>query len=236
MSNLESQLNNTLLPLVLVNIILKYTETSIRVEFINKTVIYVSQSNFLNFDCKNTIDMDIYGILILTNPISKFKNSKIQTINGNVVLIGDVSNMFCGARYFSSDDNSNFSISDWDTTNVTDMSCMFKFATRFDSDISGWNTSNVTNMSYMFYEAITFASDLSGWNTSNVKYMRFMFNGAEKFNSDVNNNLKIRCWNTSKVISISYMFSEEKKFNLINKSKLIRAWNISSVTHILYIF
>jgi surface protein len=151
--------------------------------------------------------MNIYSILILTNPISKFKNSKIQNINGKVVLIGDVSNMFRNARYFSSDNNSSFSVSDWDATKVTDMSCMFKFATRFDSDISKWNIANVTNMNYMFYEAKVIASYLSGWNKANVKYMRFMFNGVEKFNSDVNSNLKIRCWNTSKVISISYMFS-----------------------------
>jgi len=44
-------------------------------------------------------------------------------------------------------------ISNWDTSNVTDMSEMFNEASNFNQDISNWDTSNVTNMSDMFKDS-----------------------------------------------------------------------------------
>jgi surface protein len=43
-------------------------------------------------------------------------------------------------------------ISDWDVSNVTDMSYMFK-QSQFKGDISEWDVSNVTDMTQMFYES-----------------------------------------------------------------------------------
>jgi len=37
-----------------------------------------------------------------------------------------------------------------DVSNVTDMSCMFAYCTKFNGDISSWNIRNDTNMNYMF--------------------------------------------------------------------------------------
>ena len=34
----------------------------------------------------------------------------------------------------------------WDTSSVTDMSELFRYATVFNQDIGHWDTSNVTNM------------------------------------------------------------------------------------------
>ena len=47
-------------------------------------------------------------------------------------------------------------ISDWDTSNVTNMSYLFANMTNFNSDISKWNVSNVTNMVGMFSNASNF--------------------------------------------------------------------------------
>jgi hypothetical protein len=47
----------------------------------------------------------------------------------------------------------------------------------FDGDISNWDVSNVTNMSQMFCGS-TFTGekgDISNWNVNNVKYMYSMF-------------------------------------------------------------
>ncbi|OLP82818.1 hypothetical protein AK812_SmicGene36498 [Symbiodinium microadriaticum] len=44
----------------------------------------------------------------------------------------------------------------WDTSAVTDMSCMFYGAWTFDQPIGSWNTSAVTNMSFMFRSASAF--------------------------------------------------------------------------------
>ena len=42
-------------------------------------------------------------------------------------------------------------------------------------DISNWDVSNVTNMSHMFYWCISFNQDLSNWDVSKVKNNIFMF-------------------------------------------------------------
>ena len=68
------------------------------------------------------------------------------------------------------------------TSNVTDMSCMFDGCRGLTLlDLSGWNTSNVTDMSYMFNSCSGLTSlDLSGWNTSKVTTMNQMFSGCSK--------------------------------------------------------
>ena len=57
-------------------------------------------------------------------------------------------------------------ISEWDVSDVTDMSQLFKNKQNFNDDISSWNTSNVTNMAEMFSFAVTFNQDISSWDTS----------------------------------------------------------------------
>ncbi len=47
------------------------------------------------------------------------------------------------------------------------MSGMFERSV-FNGDISNWNTSNVTNMAGMFAYANLFNQDLNNWDTSNV--------------------------------------------------------------------
>ena len=51
-------------------------------------------------------------------------------------------------------------ISNWDTSNVTDMEAMFSNATSFNQPLNDWNVSNVTNMCYMFHDATSFNQPL----------------------------------------------------------------------------
>ena len=81
--------------------------------------------------------------------------------------------------------NFNGDISQWDTSNVTQMHTMFNGATLFNQDISNWNVSKVTNMLYMFEGATSFNQDISGWNVSKVANMSYMFKGATSFNQDL---------------------------------------------------
>ena len=71
-------------------------------------------------------------------------------------------------------------ISDWETSQVTNMEKLFcgyvNFGgdanmQSFNDDISRWDTSNVTTMYAMFYDAHAFNGDLSRWDTSNVTTM-----------------------------------------------------------------
>ena len=63
-------------------------------------------------------------------------------------------------------DHFNGDISNWDVSNVTDMTYMFR-ESRFDGDISKWDVSNVKNMNKMFQHA-HFTGDISNWDVSNV--------------------------------------------------------------------
>ena len=66
-------------------------------------------------------------------------------------------------------------ISDWNTSNVTDMSKLFKGLRHFDDDINNWDVSNVTDMFQMFYDCRTFNQPLNKWDVSNVQDFTFMF-------------------------------------------------------------
>ena len=69
-------------------------------------------------------------------------------------------------------------ISDWNTSNITDMNGLFCHNDNFNEDISRWDTSKVTNMNYMFYRTHSFKQDLSRWDTSNVIDKESMFYGC----------------------------------------------------------
>ncbi|MBR3353129.1 DUF285 domain-containing protein [Candidatus Saccharibacteria bacterium] len=134
-------------------------------------------------------------------------------------------------------------ISDWDTTNVADMSYMFynagNSATTFTLDLSSWNTSNVTSMSYMFSNAGRSATtwsigDLSSWDTSNVTNMSYMFSGAG-FSAATWSIGDLSSWNTSNVINMSYMFSEAGR-SATTFILDLSSWNTSNVTDMSYMF
>ena len=52
-------------------------------------------------------------------------------------------------------------LSQWDVSSVTDMSGMF-WGSTFNGDISNWDVSNVVNYSYMFSDS-AYTKDLSSW-------------------------------------------------------------------------
>ena len=76
-------------------------------------------------------------------------------------------------------------------------------------DISDWNVSNVTNMSYMFYacKELKSVGDISEWDVSKVINMSFMFTGCKKINQDISK------WDVSSVTDMSYMFYDCENFN-----------------------
>ena len=101
-------------------------------------------------------------------------------------------------------------LSQLDTSNVTDMSKMFKGMSSITSlDVSGFDTSKVTNMQHMFSGMSSVTSlDVSGFDTSNVTDMANMFRGMSSVTS-----LDLSGFDTSNVTTMENMF-----------------YNISSVT------
>ena len=114
----------------------------------------------------------------------------------------------------------NYDISEWDVSNVKDMSYMFYGCKDFNSDISKWDVSNVRSMSYMFYGCTKFNQDISKWNVSNVRNMSAMFLGCRKFNQDISE------WDVSNVTNMESMFQDAKNF-----SQDLSNWNVSNVLY-----
>ena len=144
-------------------------------------------------------------------------------LNGiDISKITDMSFLFQPLRKY---DLSKIDISEWNTSNVTNMDSMFYCCKFFNSDISKWDTSKVENMSTMFYSCTRFNCDLSKWNTSRVKDMQYMFYHCINFNSDLSN------WDTSRVENMNSMFEGCHNFN----SDLSK-WNVSRVKDMKYLF
>ncbi len=112
-------------------------------------------------------------------------------------------------------------ISNWDTTNVTNMNSLFQQkGDQFNEPLNDWNTHNVTNMHGMFSFARAFNQPLHKWDTGQVTEMRFMFLSAHQFNQPLNN------WNTSQVTDTKGMFYFAHNFN-----QPLDNWNTSKVTN-----
>ena len=95
-------------------------------------------------------------------------------------------------------------LSHWDTSNVTDMSYMFRDASVFNQPLN-LDTSNVTSMYCMFYNAYSFNQPLK-WDTSNVTKMSYMFYKANSFNQQLS-------FDTSKVTKTDKMFMLASSFD-----------------------
>jgi surface protein len=131
--------------------------------------------------------------------------------------ITDMSNLFDDKTTFNSD------ISNWDVSNVTTMSYMFR-NTPFNQDISSWNVSNVVNMSFMFRNS-NFNQPINSWDVSSVTDMSFMFNQSDTFNQPLDS------WDVSSVTNMAYMFNSVPNFN-----QPIGNWDVSSVTNMNLMF
>ena len=146
---------------------------------------------------------------------SAFENlEKLEYVN-----IQDTSGVTNMSGMFRFAESFNQPISKWDTSSVTDMSEMFSGAESFNQPIGNWDTSKVTDMSRMFNFAKSFNRPIGNWNTSNVTDMSEMFKCAFSFNQPIGN------WDTSNVTDMSGMFTKAVSFN-----QQIGDWDTSKVT------
>ena len=107
-----------------------------------------------------------------------------------------------------------------DLSRVTDMSSMFKYASKFNQAIDGWDVSNVTNMKSMLHDATAFNQNIGRWDVSDVTNMSFMFRDASKFNQAIGD------WNVSNVIDMRSMFRGATDFD-----QAIGGWDVRKVTN-----
>ncbi|MFD2098375.1 BspA family leucine-rich repeat surface protein [Flagellimonas iocasae] len=131
------------------------------------------------------LTIEQWGTNVWKTMLSAFSGCNDLVINApdfpNVSEVTNMANMF--ANTFGLGSNPNTDFSNWDTSNVTNMSHAFE-----NSSVNnpiGWNTISVTNMSSMFKGAILFNQDLSTWDVSSVTNMSSMFEGASAFDQSL---------------------------------------------------
>jgi len=105
----------------------------------------------------------------------------------NTFLITKMDELFANYRLVANYSKFNENISNWNVSNVINMTSMFYRAYSFNQKLN-WNVSNVIYMDRMFYYASKFNQQLY-WDVSNVKNMNFMFAYAIKFKRQLNWNI-----------------------------------------------
>ena len=123
-------------------------------------------------------------------------------------------------------------LSELDTSDVTDMSNMFKETGRESEtltiDVSNFDTSKVTNMSSMFYGMTGLTNlDVSNFNTSKVTDIQAMFLNCTNLKL-----LNISNWDTSKITNMRASFNGCRSLTTVD----IANWNVSNVENMNYLF
>ena len=98
-------------------------------------------------------------------------------------------------------------ISNWDTSQVTDMSGLFLNEDQFNEALNDWDVSNVEDMTSMFEGASSFNQPLDNWDVSSVNYFVAMFSRATGFNQPLN------MWDIHGFADTGSMFSGADSFN-----------------------
>ena len=133
-------------------------------------------------------DIDVYA-----------NGTKYAVVSSKIICAPENSKEF----FFDYSALTTLDLSNFDTSNVTDMFGMFSGCTALTSlDLSNFNTSNVTSMFGMFSRVALTSLDLSNFNTANVIDMASMFYGCTSLTS-----LDLSNFNTSNVTAMGGMFS-----------------------------
>ena len=149
------------------------------------------------------IPSDIHSV----NSTYKLFYNSLNGLRGNLKIIGG-SGLTSTELMFKYCRVDKLDLTQFDTSNVVDMTTMFCSCHARDIDFSNFNTSKVKCMELMFDRCDTKRLDLSSFDTSNVETMRQMFYHCEAEEVD------LKSFDTSKVINMSSMFKYAKIPNI----------------------
>ena len=173
----------------------------------------------LNYNIKLSDFVDLKNRKITKWPIQL----EVKLIERKNNLMTNLSFMFYGISSL----NSETDFSDFDTTNITNMSYMFSNCStkrKLPNSISSFETKNVNDMSYMFdsCKSLEELPDISGWDVNNVRITDYMFNGCKLINylPDLSE------WDIYNLENINGMFKNCKSLKrLFNLEKWIKKVN-----------
>ena len=111
------------------------------------------------------------------------------------------------------------------TSKVINMRSMFEGSNATSLNLNSFNTTNVVSMISMFQDSKATSLSLTSFNTKNVKDMTNMFSGSAA------TSINVSSFNTSNVASMGGMFSSTKATTLD-----LSSFNTSKVTNMNYMF
>ena len=156
--------------------------------------------------------VNVWRIVLTEYPLSTFP-SKLETCDLTGVDTSNVTDMNC--MFEDCMNLTSLNLSSFDTSNVTDMGGMFNNCKALTSlDLSSFDTGKVTNMREMFRDCRALTSlDLSKFNTGNVTDMSNMFDNCIALTS-----LNLSSFDTGKVTDMGDMFNNCKALTSLNLS------------------
>ena len=162
----------------------------------------------------NDLNEDGWGVILTDKESTEPINTPLCTYINDIPVVST-------AYMFYYEKATEIDLSNFNTTNITNMSHMFDASRATSLDLSRFDTSSVTNMSQMFLGSHATTLDLSNFNTSNVKDMNGMFNMCQATTINVNN------FDLSSIDSMEGMFTNAKATNISLKN--IDTSNITSM-------
>ena len=159
---------------------------------------HLSNSPIRAIDFKGTVNSGNNHISGLFNSISELETvTNIQNLK--VQAGASVIGLFSSCSSLKTLDASN-----WDTSNITDMTRMFDGCRALKTlNASGWDTSNVVSMKNMFLhtDSMTSVKGLERWSTPSLETMQEMFSSSAIQDLDLQN------FSTDSLTTINGMFS-----------------------------
>ena len=184
----------------------------------------------INLKVNGTGDIKIFGdsyvnkpdIVIINNENkSEITNTyHLENDFNNITLIWDKAPNKSTSMFDSCNRLNEIDLSNFDTSEITDMSSMFFTCTSlYFIDFSDVNTSKVKDMNNMFYGCSSLKSlNLSSFDTSQVLYMNAMFSGCSSLKS-----LNLSNFVTSRVTNMNLMFYNCLELEYVNLKSAVLA-------------
>ena len=133
--------------------------------------------------------------------IDPINNNKIEWTAWDTKNITDFESLFAGKyKEYTVFKYVDLDISNWNTSNVTNMKNMFlncltfnidisskfiKLSDNFDDEYIAWDIQKVTNLESTFENCTNFNQNIGNWNTINVKSFKRMFFNAKDFSQNL---------------------------------------------------
>ncbi|MGO3547299.1 MAG: BspA family leucine-rich repeat surface protein [Leuconostoc falkenbergense] len=187
--------NDKLTTLNLANWGVDRTATNVNMRSMFENTVSLTSLNLTNFKTTNVtemprlfwqtgltdLDLSDWDVTKVTTLGSMFYNTQLATTNLSNWGVGrtatDVSMRW---MFYNCQTLTNLNLTNFKTTNVTNMESMFFGTALTNLDLSGWDVTQVTTFERMFYDFAKLTTlNLSGWNTSGATVTN-MFAGTSR--------------------------------------------------------